>query len=166
MPQRDGPDPTAADHDPRWADLADLILIVAREIQFRGYRDPDAVPLTQTEGMVMRYLHEHPGAAPSQIAAGTGLQRTNLSTVLRGLERKGLAERRASADDGRGATIHPTERGMRNHALTRQEWASAVSAAAAQTTGDLDAAITLLRDIEIGLIKTRPPVPGRPANLM
>src|SRR2546421_12858433 len=109
VPERSGPRPAAAG-DPRWADLADLILIIAREIQYHGYRDPAAVPLTQSEGMVMRYLQEHPGAPPSQIATATGLQRTNLSTVLRGLERKGLAERRASADDRRGATIHPTGR--------------------------------------------------------
>ncbi|TIW72499.1 MAG: MarR family transcriptional regulator, partial [Mesorhizobium sp.] len=31
----------------RWADLADLILIVAREIQFRGYSDERAVQLSQ-----------------------------------------------------------------------------------------------------------------------
>src|SRR5690348_1661982 len=102
------------DGDPRWADLADQVLILAREIQFLGYRDPQAVPLTQSEGMVMRYLHDHPGTPPSQLADATGLQRTNLSAVLRGLERKGLTERRTSKDDLRRATIHPTERGVRN----------------------------------------------------
>src|SRR5207302_3191190 len=33
------------------ADLADLILITAREIQFRGYTDPRGIPLSQSEGM-------------------------------------------------------------------------------------------------------------------
>jgi len=165
-PQDHGPAPAAPVPDPRWADLADLILVIAREIQFHGYRDPEAVPLTQSEGMVMRYLHDHPGAPPSQIAAGTGLQRTNLSAVLRGLERKGLAERRPSPDDGRGATIHPTDRGTRNYALVRQEWADAVSAAASNDTGNLDAALTLLREIETGIIAARPAAPGRPATMM
>jgi DNA-binding MarR family transcriptional regulator len=164
-PQRSGPGPAAAG-DPRWADLADLILIIAREIQFHGYQDPQAVPLTQSEGMVMRYLQEHPGAAPSQIAAATGLQRTNLSAVLRGLERKGLAERRASPDDLRSATIHPTERGKRNYALVRQEWASAVSDAAGNDTTSLGSALTLLREIQAGLTAARPPAPGRPTTLM
>lgn len=164
MPERSGPGPAA--DDSRWADLADVILIIAREIQFHGYQDPEAVPLTQSEGMVMRHLQDHPGAAPSQIAAATGLQRTNLSAVLRGLERKGLVQRRTSTDDLRGATIHPTERGRHNYALVRQEWASAVSGAAGYDTSGLDAALTLLRDIQAGLTATRPAAPGRPATLM
>ena len=165
MPEHNGPGPAAAG-DSRWADLADLILIIAREIQFHGYQNPDAVPLTQSEGMVMRYLQDHPGAAPSQIAAATGLQRTNLSAVLRGLERKGLAERGTSTDDLRGATIHPTERGRFNYALVRREWASAVSNAVSGETSSLDAALALLRDIQAGLTVARPPAPGRPATLM
>ena len=167
MPERNDTNPAVPPHgDPRWADLADLILVIAREIQYRGYQDPEAVPLTQSEGMVMRYLQDHPGAAPSQIAAATGLQRTNLSAVLRGLERKDLVQRRTSADDLRGATIHPTERGRRNYALVRHEWASDVSGAAGHDTSGLDAALTLLRDIQAGLTGTRPPAPGRPATLM
>jgi DNA-binding MarR family transcriptional regulator len=167
VPGRNDADLTAPPHsDPRWADLADLILIIAREIQYAGYQDPEAVPLTQSEGMVMRYLQDHAGASPSQIAAATGLQRTNLSAVLRGLERKDLAERRTSTDDLRGATIHPTEHGRRNYALVRQEWASVVSAAGGNDASSLDAALTLLRGIQAGLTATRPAAPGRPATLM
>jgi DNA-binding MarR family transcriptional regulator len=152
--------------DPRWADLADLVLILAREIQFAGYRDPEAVPLTQSEGMVMRYLNDHPGTAPSRLADATGLQRANISAVLRGLERKGLAERHASSDDLRRATIHPTERGRRNYALVRQEWAAVVSAAAGDDSTSLDEALALLRKISADLTASRPAEPGRPAALM
>ena len=167
MTPRDGgrPAPPPAD-DPRWADLADLVLIISREIQFRGYTDARAIPLSQSEGMVMRYLLQDPAAPPSRIAAATGLQRTNLSTVLRGLERKGLIERRASPEDGRGVTIHPTERGQSNYAVVRQEWASAVSAAADGDTSNLDAALALLSTVETGLVRTRPAAPGRPAALI
>jgi len=154
------------DSDPRWADLADLVLVLAREIQFRGYRDPGAVPLTQSEGMVMRYLQDHPGTAPSQIADATGLQRTNISAVLRGLERKGLTERRSTPDDLRRATIHATEQGKRNYALVRQEWAAAVSAAAGRDTTGLDDALALLRTIGTSLTASRPAEPGRPEALM
>ena len=155
-----------ADDDPRWAELADLALVIAREIQFRGYLDPGAVPLTQTEGTVMRHLNEHDGAAPSHIAAGTGLQRTNLATVLTALQRKGMIERRACPHDGRGATIHTTEHGRANNTLVRREWAEAVSAAAGRDGANLDPALTLLREIRTGLIDTRPTTPGRPATLM
>ena len=140
----------------RWAELADLVLIIAREIQFRGYSDERAVPLSQSEGMVMRYLQGHTDATPTQIAAATGLQRTNLSTVLGGLERKGLIERRASAEDARGISVQRTERGASNYTLVRREWAETVSAAAGKDTSNLDAALGLLRAVERGLTATRP----------
>jgi DNA-binding MarR family transcriptional regulator len=143
----------------RWADLADLVLIIAREIQFRGYTDERAVRLTQSEGMVMRYLLRESAAPPSHVAAATGLQRTNLSTVLGSLERKGLVERRAASNDRRGVTVHATERGRKNYALVRHEWAAAVSAAAGDER-NLDAALTLLRAVEAGLVKGRPRTSG------
>jgi DNA-binding MarR family transcriptional regulator len=160
-PKRAGVAARATD-DQRWAEFADRVLIIAREIQFRGYTDERAVHLSQSEGMVMRYLRREPAAAPSRIAAATGLQRTNLSTVLRGLEQKGLVERRAYPNDGRGVTVHLTERGKINYSLVREEWARAVSAAAAGDTHNLDAALTLLTAVEAGLIRTRPANPGSP----
>lgn len=147
---------TAPDVDPRWAELADLVLIVGREIQFRGYTDERAIPLSPSEGMVMRYLQQDPAAPPSRIATATGLQRTNLSTVLRGLEQKGLIERRSSPGDGRGVTVHATEHGRANYALVRREWATAVSAAADRDATHLDAAIALLTAVEAGLVEARP----------
>jgi DNA-binding MarR family transcriptional regulator len=110
----------------------------------------------------MRYLQRDPAAAPSRIATATGLQRTNLSTVLRGLEQKGLIERRAYPEDGRGVTVHLTERGKTNYSLARQEWGRAVAAAAGDDTRNLQAALTLLTAVEAGLIRTRPPTPGSP----
>jgi DNA-binding MarR family transcriptional regulator len=152
--------------DPRWADLADLLLIIAREIQFRGYADDLAIPLTQSEGMVMRFLLANADAIPSRIAAATGLQRTNLSTVLRGLEHKGLIERQASPDDAREVTVRPTGRGKSNYALVRQEWAAAVCAAAGHDASGLDAALGLLRVVEAGLVSARPAAAGPPSKLI
>ncbi|MGN9838288.1 MarR family winged helix-turn-helix transcriptional regulator [Nonomuraea sp. H19] len=149
-----------SDTDPRWADLADLALIIAREIQFRGYTDERAVQLSPSEGMVMRHLQGDPAAPPSRIAAATGLQRTNLSAVLRGLESKGLIERHVCPDDRRGVTVHLTERGKANYAIVRQEWAAEVSAAAGRDTGDLDAALQLLRAVVDGLVAARPGAPN------
>lgn len=140
----------------RWADLADLILIIAREIQFRGYRDERALSLTQSEGMVMRHLVAHASATPSQIAVATGLQRANVSPVLRDLESKGLIERHVDPADRRGVSVHRTRRGAENYALVRKEWGAAISAAAGGDSSGLDAALTLLSSIEAGLISTRP----------
>jgi len=140
----------------RWADLADLVLMISRELQFRGYADRRALSLSQSEGMVVRYLLHGGPAAPSQIAAATGLQRTNLSTVLRGLEQKGLIQRQADPSDGRGVTVRATDRGSSNYALVRHEWAAAVAAAAGHDTTRLGEALTLLAAVNDGLGKTRP----------
>jgi DNA-binding MarR family transcriptional regulator len=140
----------------RWAELADLVLVVAREIQYRGYTDDRVQQLTPSEGMVMRHLQRQPDAAPSQVAAATGLQRPNLSTVLRGLEKKGLIERRTHLEDRRGVVIHLTERGRTNYDVARREWAAAVSAAAGDDSSDLDAAVGLLTSIKEGLTGSRP----------
>lgn len=142
--------------DERWEDLADLVLIIAREIQFRGYADESAVRLSASEGMVMRHLQHEPASPPSRIAAATGLQRTNLSTVLRGLERKGLIERRSASDDRRGVTVHLTALGRSNYTLVRKEWATAVSAAVGDNPSGLETALRLLAKIEKGLIESRP----------
>jgi DNA-binding MarR family transcriptional regulator len=138
----------------QWADFADHVLEIAREIQVRGYASPDAVSLTPSEGAAMRYLFPHPGALPSQVAFATGLQRSNLSTVLRGLEEKGLIERVADPADGRFVRIHPTPKAIRNYALVRREWASAV-AAAVDGDPDVEEALPLLANVRAGLVRAR-----------
>ena len=147
---------TSAATKDRWAELADLVLVIAREIQFRGYTDERAQRLSPSEGMVMRHLQRQPDAAPSQVAAATGLQRTNLSTVLRGLEAKGLIERQAHPADRRGVVIHLTESGRTNYTVARGEWAAAVSAAAGGEAANLEAAIALLATVRDGLTASRP----------
>jgi DNA-binding MarR family transcriptional regulator len=138
----------------RWEDFADHVLEIAREIQFRGYASPDAMSLTSSEGTVMRYLFPHPGALPSHVASATGLQRSNLSAVLRGLEEKGLIERVADPEDGRRVRIHPTQRAIANYELVRREWGAAVAAAA---DGDpaVDAVLPLLAKVRAGLVRSR-----------
>jgi DNA-binding MarR family transcriptional regulator len=131
-----------------------LVLNIAREIQFRGYTSPDAVSLSPSEGNVMRSLFRHPGVLPSQVASATGLQRSNLSTVLRELEERGLIDRVAAPEDGRSVRIHVTERAIRNYALVRQEWAEAV-AAAAEDDPTVEAALPLLAKVEAGLVRLR-----------
>jgi DNA-binding MarR family transcriptional regulator len=138
----------------QWAEFADHVLEIAREIQFRGYVSPEAVSLTPSEGTVMRYLFPNPGALPSEVAFATGLQRSNLSVVLRGLEEKGLIERIADPEDGRWVRIHPTHRAIRNYELVRREWGSAVAAAAG---GDpaVETALPLLAEVRAGLVRQR-----------
>jgi DNA-binding MarR family transcriptional regulator len=138
----------------QWAEFADHVLEIAREIQIRGYTSPEAVSLTPSEGTVMRYLFLHAGALPSEVAFAAGLHRSNLSTVLRGLEAKGLIERVADPDDGRMVRIHPTPKAIRNYATVRHEWASAV-AAAVDGGLDVQAVLPLLAGVRAGLVRDR-----------
>jgi DNA-binding MarR family transcriptional regulator len=138
----------------RWAELADLVLSISREIQFRGYSSAEAISLSIPEGTVMRYLHRHPGVPPSQIAEATGLQRTNVSSTLRSLEARELIERRGCPEDRRGSKIYPTALGTSNYALVRQEWAGLLSAAAEQADSLTDT-LELLARIEQGLVAMR-----------
>jgi DNA-binding MarR family transcriptional regulator len=138
----------------RWAELADLVLSIAREIQFRGYTSPEAISLSIPEGTVMRYLHRHPGVPPSQIAEATGMQRTNVSSTLRSLEARGLIERRDCPEDRRGSRIYVTPLGTSNYTLVKEEWASFLAAAAEQADG-LESALELLARIEEGLVARR-----------
>jgi DNA-binding MarR family transcriptional regulator len=144
----------------QWEAFADHVLEIARELQFRGYTSQDAVSLTPSEGTVMRFLFPHPGALPSEVASATGLQRSNLSTVLRGLEEKGMIERVADPADGRSVRIHPTSRAIHNYALVRREWALAV-ATAAEGAPAVEAALPLLAKIRAGLVRSRLAEPRR-----
>jgi DNA-binding MarR family transcriptional regulator len=140
--------------DERWAEFADHVLEIAREIQVRGYTSPEAVSLTPSEGTVMRYLFPHPGALPSHVASATGLQRSNLSAVLRGLEEKGLIERVADPEDGRWVRIHPTPKATRNYEIVRGEWGAA-TAAAADGDPTVETVLPLLAKVRAGLVRSR-----------
>jgi DNA-binding MarR family transcriptional regulator len=146
--------PLAADRT-RWADLADLALVISREIQLRGYTDERAQSLTPSEGVVMRHLLQGGPAAPNEIAAAVGLQRTNLSTTLRGLEHKGLVERAPDPDDGRRIAVTATDQGRLNYRVARQEWGTALAEAADHDTTHLDGALKLLTAVRDGLIRAR-----------
>ncbi|MEV6491049.1 MarR family transcriptional regulator, partial [Actinoplanes sp. NPDC051633] len=89
------------------ADLADQILNVGRLVRARTPDGPEVVSLTETERHVMRVVDLYPGAAPSEIARRTRVQRTNVSAALRSLEEKGMVLRTATT--GRGIAVRPTE---------------------------------------------------------
>jgi DNA-binding MarR family transcriptional regulator len=141
--------------DQRWAELGDLALVVAREIQIRPYLDERVMHLSPSEGMVMRYLKGGDAATPTSIAAAVGLQRTNVSTVLRGLEHKGLIERSTNIRDRRVVTVQLTERGRGHYEMARNEWAAAVASAAGNDVLHLDAAIELLARVRDGMTADR-----------
>jgi DNA-binding MarR family transcriptional regulator len=154
---RDAPPTEARRNDEqRWADLAGLALTIGRRIHQHGHTDPLAALLSQTEGIVMRHLLCGGSAAPSRIAAATGLLRPNVSASLRTLRDKGLIEKEANPADGRGFTVRPTALARAKYELVRRDWATAIAEAAGHDTTDLDAAIAILTKVNEGLANGRP----------
>lgn len=78
-------------------------------LQQSGLSGLRPTPYTPNEATVLIYLDENPGASPSAIAEHTGIQRANVSTVLRRLEDAGEIRRQADPDDGRRSllTVEP-----------------------------------------------------------
>jgi DNA-binding MarR family transcriptional regulator len=142
--------------DEQFADLADVILALARTISTDGHLDPRVIDLTATEINVMRFVDRHPGASPGAVAAATGLQRSNLSRALRELEAKGMIERSSVESDGRLCLLHSTDRAAANLERLRANWSRLLTAAGADRR-NLTAALTLLTELEAGLSRGSTP---------
>lgn len=141
--------------DERLADLADLVLAVARAISIDAHQDPTIVDLTATEINVMRYVDRHPGTSPTAVAAATGLQRSNLSRALRDLEGKGMVQRTADTADARQARLEPTVRAAANLQRLRANWSRLLNAVDADHR-NLDAALAMLTELDAGLASATP----------
>ena len=142
--------------DARFADLADLVLTIARVVNIDSHQDPDVVDLTAIEINVMRYVDRHPGTSPSAVAVATGLQRSNLSRVLRDLEAKGMVVRTADESDGRQARLNPTPRSAANLRRLRAIWSRLLNSLDVDLH-NLDATLAMLTEIEGALL---PPTPA------
>jgi DNA-binding MarR family transcriptional regulator len=134
------------------ADLAEAVLTVARELQTRPGAGTGAVRLTPTEALVMRVVDRAPGSSAGDVARAAGLQRSNLSPVLRSLEQSGLIERHPSAGE-RTVQISPAPAAAVHLAQVRDEWAAVLDS----VLGDDSPipALEILRRIEAGLVRTR-----------
>jgi DNA-binding MarR family transcriptional regulator len=146
------PSPQVADE--QLADLAELIVNVARRIRTHGHDDDRIVRLTMRASAVMRYVGTHPGTTPSAAAHATGIQRSNLSAALRELEAKGLVTLSQDERDARGVRLHRTPLSAANHALMRAGWVEQFRAAL-EDDADVDACIRLLERLEEGLVATQ-----------
>ncbi len=139
--------------DSQLADLAEVILAIGREL--RMGMDAETVPLTPSEAQVMRHIDNHPGAAPSDVAKHTGLQRSNLSTALRSLERRGFVERRVDPQDARGVNLFPTELAAANLTRLRRQWARHIATALGDDVDEVATVKAVLQRIESAMVTDR-----------
>jgi len=68
--------------------------------------------LTQEQAFVLGYLQRSPGAIQRDIAAITRTSAASVSSLLQGLEKRGLVERRPDADNARTKRVHATDEGI------------------------------------------------------
>ena len=139
--------------DEQSANVAEAILGIARELRLRIDADPDH--LTLSESHVMRCINHRPGVTPSEVARFTGLQRSNLSTALRALEKRGLVKRRADPNDARAANLFPTRRATDNLARLRRQWAAQIHDALSGDVRRVGQAAEVLQTLEAGLVTER-----------
>ena len=137
------------DRDEQWADLAELILNLARELQRNPTADTSATRLTLTEGSVLRQVDRHPGSTASQVA-----------TALRSLVEQGLVEKRVDPADSRSIRLHATAAAQPRVAAARAGWSDLLSGATPVRTGELGHALTLLRRLDDALADR----PGSPQS--
>lgn len=139
-------------HTEQLADLADVVMAVSRAIKLRTAADPSVLDLSSTEVMVLRYIDHHPGVSPSAVAAGTGLQRSNLSRALRDLEAKQLVRRSGDPSDNRQSLLQSTELAAENLTRIRAIWSDLLHDALGGTGDhDITGALALLSTLERGL---------------
>jgi DNA-binding MarR family transcriptional regulator len=141
-------------NDDHFADLADVVLNLTREIRSRD-AEVGAMHLTSTESHVMRFVDRHPGATSSELAYGTGLQRSNVSAALRALEGRGFVRRVQDSEDGRTVRVIPTALAAKNLRTLRTSWTALVSGALGEDEGGIQATLELLSRLEEGLIRAR-----------
>jgi DNA-binding MarR family transcriptional regulator len=136
------------------ANLAALVNSIAREIDLRIEPRAEMAPMTPLEISVMSYLDEHSGATPCEAARDVGLQRSNLSAILRTLTAKRLIESRPDQQDGRKVHLYSTAEAKRNLVLRRASWARILAEA---VSGDepLRPCLTALKLVNAALTAQR-----------
>lgn len=75
--------------------------------------------LTHTQWSALGVIRHFPGIIPSQLELILMIERSSVTSLLNGLEKKGLILRKDHPEDGRYKQIYLTEEGMRLEEETR-----------------------------------------------
>ncbi|WP_244967057.1 MarR family winged helix-turn-helix transcriptional regulator [Streptomyces cacaoi] len=86
-------------------DLMRWIVWAQRKVGEDGMRKRE---LSHEQGFVLGYLVRNPGAIQRDIAEVTRTSPASVSSLLRGLERRGLVERRTEPGNERSKRVHAT----------------------------------------------------------
>jgi DNA-binding MarR family transcriptional regulator len=138
------------DHVTQLGELADRIVRVARKIEVHRFQDPDITQLSSLEAMLLRYVDDHPGISPKQIAADLIMQGSNVSAGVRGLQAKGLVTKTLDLQDARYTHLRVTAAAREGIVRVRAEWGVLLEAQVPADT-DVSGAVRLLALLDSAL---------------
>ncbi|HEY1284005.1 MAG TPA: MarR family winged helix-turn-helix transcriptional regulator [Steroidobacteraceae bacterium] len=106
----------AADRRVNMKPLQGYLGYALRRAQMLAYADFIAalgeLNLSPGQFGVLTVIETNPGLKQSEVSAALGIQKTNFVAVLNEFERRGLAERRPAAADGRSYALYLTAAGQ------------------------------------------------------
>lgn len=131
-------------------ELADRIVRVARKIEAHRFQDPGITQLSSLEAMLLRYVDDHPGISPKQIAADLIMKGSNVSAGVRSLQEKGLVTKSLDVQDARYTHLRVTASAREGIGRVRAEWGSLLES---QVPADVDmgGAVRLLAVLDLAL---------------
>ena len=119
-------------------DIGENVVDLFRWLQREVTRPHEGlIPVTRAEGNIFRVVLEEPGSSVTEIAGAIGQQKSNTSTLIRGLVDKGLMEKRAAMGDGRSFEVYPTALAIQNLADFRKVWAEVLEVGEALTDAEV-----------------------------
>lgn len=125
------------ERDDLLADMLHRVRMVARQAYLASRAEPEAVSVSNVEGLVLQFVDSHPGCRISAVAERLGLRLGNASAAVSGLADKGLVRREPDPADRRATTVWLTEAALANIAQVRRRWA--------EELGELDVDLDELR---------------------
>lgn len=109
------------------ADFSHLVLCVARDISLYTPLEDGIIELSNIESLVLSHVDRNPGHSLSQIGSKVGLRASNISTIVRDLEKSGLIRRVSDQKDRRSFGIHTTSLAASNLEKVRIQWIKLLS---------------------------------------
>lgn len=142
--------PEHTSRDEALVELADRIVHIARKLNARTHQDPQIVPLSPLEALILRHVDQNPRITSSRIAADLELRTSNASTALRALVEKSLLRRESHPEDRRAVRFTLTSTAVDSVERLRAQWTTTLEAALPDTMDPVDA-LAVLRALEDGL---------------
>lgn len=139
------------------AGIGELLPLVARELHLRAMPTIRGAGITPAQFWMLKSIQVQGPCTPSKLAAQFGVRAPSITTLLNGLEARGLVERVRGGGDRRSVSVKTTAKGERLlAAVFKTVSREAVRAAGASSVADRTAAIRVLQIMFDSLERSSP----------